>query len=115
MASLSHTSKIPKAILQFLDGTQIVNPRFFYKIYEGYGFSINHRFEGVASDTSVNIYFENPSGSGREVFIIVINIVSFAQAWMDVYSGVAPSGGTAMTPINLFNIPTLPVPVIKNT
>jgi hypothetical protein len=101
--STSHTTFKPveKVILQFLDGTQIFNPRFFYKIYEGYGFAVSHRFESVSSDASVNIYFENPSGSGREVFIIVVEVVSFAQAWIDVYRGVTPSGGTPITPVNL--------------
>jgi hypothetical protein len=101
--STSHTTfkAVEKAILQFLDGTQIFNPRFFYKVYEGYGFAVSHRFESVAQNAEVNIYFENPSGSGKEVFIVVIDIISFAQAWIDVYRGVTPSGGTAITPVNL--------------
>jgi hypothetical protein len=101
--STSHTTfkAVEKAILQFLDGTQIFNPRFFYKTYEGYGFAISHRFESVASDASINLYFENPSGSGKKVFVVVIDVISFAQAWVDVYRGVTPSGGTAITPVNL--------------
>jgi hypothetical protein len=101
--STSHTSirAVEKAILQFLDGTQITNPRFFYKIYQGYGFSVSHRFENVASGAEVNLYFENPAGSGMEVFIIVIDVISFAQTWIDVYRGVTASGGTAITPVNL--------------
>lgn len=53
--STSHTTlkAVEKAIPQFLDGTQIFNPRFFYKIYEGYSFVVSHRFESVASDAAV--------------------------------------------------------------
>lgn len=101
--SVSHTTlkAAEKAILQFVDGTQITNPRFFYKIYQGYGFSVGHRFESVASDAAVNLYFSNPAASGMHVFIITIDVASLAQAWMDVYRAVAPSGGTAITPVNL--------------
>jgi len=104
-SSTSHTTaavRIPKEILQFIDGTQIVNPRFFYKIYEGYGFSISHRFEGVGADSSVDLYFENPSDSGRQVFVVVVEIVSLAQAWIDVYrENTVTVSGTALTPVNL--------------
>jgi hypothetical protein len=99
--TLSSLNSKLSSLLQFIDGTLIMNPRLFYKIYEGYGFAISHRFENVASDASVNIYFEDPSGSGMEVFIVVIDVISFAQAWVDVYRGVTPSGGTAITPVNL--------------
>jgi hypothetical protein len=88
-------------VLQFLDKTVITNPRFFYKTYEGYGFSISHRFENVSAGASVNIYFENPADSGREVFVVVIDVISFAQAWVDVYRGATASGGTSITPVNL--------------
>jgi len=107
--STSHTSrptlldsKIPKPLLQFLDGTAIFNPRFFYKIHEGYGFGVSRRFEGVGADAYVDLYFENPSGSGREVFIIVIEVVSFAQAYVDIYKdNTKTAAGTPLTPVNL--------------
>jgi hypothetical protein len=100
---VAHTvPRIPKPILQFVDGTQITDPRFFYKIYQGYGFSVSHRFESVASDASVDLYFENPSASGREVFIVAVEVVSFAQAWVDVYRGnTVVASGTSITPVNL--------------
>ncbi len=100
----AHTSRKPlnRPILQFLDGTAIVNPRFFYKIFEGYGFGVSRRFEGVGSDAHVDLYFENPPGSGREVFIIIIEVVSFAQAYVDIYRGNTRSAaGTPLTPVNL--------------
>jgi len=98
--------KIKKALrevlLTFADKTLIVNPRFFYKIYEGKGFSISHRFEGIAADASVDVYFENPSGSEKIVYIIVIEVVSLARAWVDIYRGVTVSSpGTQITPVNL--------------
>jgi len=102
--STSHTTfkAVEKAILQFLDGTQIFNPRFFYKIYEGYGFAISHRFESVDAAAAVYLYFENPSGSGREIFIVVIDVISFAQAWIDIYRDNTVSvHGTSLTPVNL--------------
>ena len=96
------TDRIPNSLLQFLDGTLIVNARLFKKIYDGYGFSISHRFENVASGDSVEIYFENPANSGRVVFIISIEITTFAQAWADVYrNNSVTSSGTTTTPVNL--------------
>ena len=88
--------------LQFRDRTIIVNPRFFYKICEGYGFSISHRFESVGSGSSVDLYFENPSGSGRNIFIVVVEVVTLAQLWVDIYRGNSvSSSGTSLTPVNL--------------
>ena len=100
MASTSHTSR--RAVLQFSDGTQIVNPRFFYKIHEGYGFVASRRFEGVASDASVDLYFENPAGSGRQVYIVVVDVIGLAQLYVDLYRGsTVTSHGTAVAPANL--------------
>jgi len=112
--SVSHTSRpaiAPTEILQFLDGTQIVNPRFFYKVYEGYGFAVGHRFPGVGAGSSVDLYFENPSGSGRRVYIVTVEVTSLAQAWIDIYRGnTVTAPGTALTPVNLNfekNIPSI--------
>jgi len=103
--------KIVSALLQFLDGTMIINPRLFYKIYEGYGFSVSHRFEGVGAGSSVDVYFENPSNSGRQVFLVVVEVVSLAQAYIDIYRGnTVTVSGTALTPVNLNfekNIPSV--------
>jgi len=102
LASTSHTSRFRLPVLQFIDGTQIVNPRFFYKIYEGYGFSISHRFESVANDASVDVYFECPDGCGREVFVVAVEVIAFGQCHVDVYRGNQVSAsGTAITPVNL--------------
>ena len=112
--SVSHTSRpaiAPIEILQFIDGTQITNPRFFYKIKEGYGYAVGHRFPNVASGSSVDLYFENPADSGREVDIVVIGVTPLAQAWIDIYRGnTITVSGTVLTPLNLNlgkNIPSV--------
>jgi len=100
--SISRLLRGTATLLQFSDGTLITNPRFSKKIYDGYGFSISHRFEGVASDGVAEVYFENPSGSERTVFIIAIECTSFAQGWVDVYrDALVTSSGTELTPVNL--------------
>jgi len=88
--------------LQFVDETIIYAPRFFYKIYQGYGFSISHRFEDVAADASVNLYLGNPSGSGRKVYIITIDVIALAQCYVDIYrDNSITASGTSITPVNL--------------
>jgi len=103
--STSHTSRptnIPRELLQFLDGTAITNPRFFYKVFEGYGFGVSHRFEGVADGSSVDLYFENPAGSGRYVFIVTIDVIPLGQSHVDVYrNNSVASPGTKLDPVNL--------------
>jgi len=88
--------------LQFVDGTLITNIRFFKKIYDGYGFSISHRFENIGADAAVEVYFENPSASGKTAFIVAIECGSFGQAYIDLYRDVSvTSSGTSLTPVNL--------------
>jgi len=89
-------------LLQFSDGTLIVNPRFSKKIYDGYGFSISHRFEDIAADGVAEVYFENPSGSNRTIFMIAIECTSLGQGWVDLYRDASvTSSGTKLTPVNL--------------
>lgn len=96
------SSRIKYDVLQFIDGTIIVNQRFFKKIFEGYGYSISHRFENISSGSSVDLYFENPSTSEKNVFIIAVEIVTFAQAWIDIYrNNSITASGTSITPLNL--------------
>jgi len=98
---ITKSDKIP-GILQFADKTTIVNPRLFYKIYQGYGFSASHRFESVADGASVDVYFENPNGSGRKVFLVAIEITAFGQCHVDIYRGnTVTANGTSLTPVNL--------------
>ena len=93
---------LAESLLRFVDKTLITNPRFFYKIYEGKGFSVSHRFESVAADAYVDLLFSNPSGSGRTAYLVVIEVVGLAQAYVDIYRGVTvTTSGTALTPVNL--------------
>jgi len=96
------TKSIQNPMLQLEDGTAIMERNFFKRIHEGYGFSISHRFEGVAADASADLYFENPANSGREAFIVMIEVVSFGQAHIDIYRGnEIVANGTKLTPVNL--------------
>jgi len=93
---------VSSRLLQFSDGTLIVNPRFLKKILDGVAFSASNRFEGVANDASIDLLFENPSDSGKKVFLITAEVISFGRGYIDVYrdSGVTVSG-TAVEPVNL--------------
>lgn len=89
-------------VLQFKDRTVIVNPRFFYKIWQGYGFAVSKRFEGVAADGSVDILFLNPSNSGRDVYVALIEIFGLAQLYADIYiNNTVTSNGTLIPYFNL--------------
>jgi len=102
MTGFAHTSRIKKDLLQFVDGTTIINPRFFYKIYQGYGFASSKRFEGVGSGSHIDILFMNPSGSGREVYIVAVEITGYANLYADIY---VDNGITSMgTEINILNL-----------
>jgi len=88
--------------LKLFNGAAIVYPLFFLKIYEGKAFSISHRFEGVASDSSVDLFFENPSGSNKNVFIMAIEVASSGLFWVDIFRGNSiTTSGTSLSPVNL--------------
>ena len=90
------------SLLRFVDNTIIVNPRFFKKVYEGRGFTASHRFTGIASGSFIDMYFENPSNSGRTVYIVAIEVTALAQCYIDVYrNNTISSPGTPITPLNL--------------
>jgi len=94
--------KIPQALLQFVDGTLLMNPRFFKKVYDGYGFVVSHRFESVSSDAQVQVLLENPSGSGRTVYLVLIEVVSTGQGHVNVHvNNTVSTSGTSLTPQNL--------------
>jgi len=98
---ITGSDKVPE-LLQFIDKTTLINPRFQYKIKQGYGFAVGHRFTNVASGASVDVYFENPSGSGREVVIIKVTVTVLAQCDIDIYeNNTVSSSGTTLTPRNL--------------
>ncbi len=101
--STSHTSLkfVEREILQFRDGTQIVDQRQFIKTFEGYKFTTGYRFEDIATDAEVNIILRVPAGSGRMVFFIAFEVSSFAQAHIDIYFDVNHSGGNLLEILNL--------------
>jgi len=76
--------------------------KLYNMIEQGYGFSVSHRFEGVASDASIEVFFENPSDSGKTVKISIIEVVSLAQAYIDIYrDNTKTAAGSSLTPQNL--------------
>ena len=80
----------------------IAKPFFRKKIEEGKAFSISRRFEEVASGASVSIYFENPPYSGVNAHIQMIEVVSMAQAFVDIYRDATKTAvGTPLSPFNL--------------
>ena len=80
----------------------IAKPFFRKKIEEGKAFAVSHRFEGVASDASVSIYFENPPYSGKTVYVQLIRVTPLANAYLDIYRNATRTGiGTKLTPFNL--------------
>jgi hypothetical protein len=96
------SSRIQRPILQFVDGTILTNSRFLKKIYDGYGFSVSHRFESIVTDSIAEVYFENPAGSSRDIYIVIVEVISTGQGWCDVFrDNTVTAAGTAMTPINL--------------
>jgi len=98
---ISGSDKVPE-LLQFEDKTALINPRFQYKIRQGYGFAVGRRFPDVASGASIDFYFENPSGSGREIVIIKTTVTALAFCDIDIYeNNTVSSPGTQLTPRNL--------------
>lgn len=75
--------------LKLPDGTTVEVPRFFHYILRGYGYIATKRFEGLADDSSVDVYIENPLGSGRLVYCVLVEISGFGNAYVDVYYGVS--------------------------
>lgn len=95
-------SRIPKPLLQHPDGTVVVYQRFFEKIREGYGFYTSKRWEGVATGDSVDVYFENPANSGRDVYLVIIDIIGTNALHADFYhDNVVVTPSTTMPRYNL--------------
>ena len=74
----------------------------WHMIRQGNGYTASHRFEGVASDAYVDVLFANPSASGLIVRLGAVEVVSLAQAHVDIYRNVTVSSpGTPIVPVNL--------------
>jgi len=70
---------------RFNDKSIVTGSRFEKKIEEGYAFSSSERFASVANGSTVEMVFQNPSGSGRDVNIIAVEIIPFGRGHIDIY------------------------------
>jgi len=94
--------RVKRAVLQFKDGTIVVDPRFAQRIEDGYAFSASRRIEGLPNGSFEDTWFENPPGSGREINIVAIEVAGFGRGWIDIYrSNTKVAPGTKIEPINL--------------
>jgi len=95
-------SKIQKTMLQFNDGALGIDTRFAQRIELGYSFSASRRIEGLPAENSEDTWFENPSGSGREVNIVAVEVAGLGSGWIDIYHGnIKVSAGIPIEKINL--------------
>jgi len=95
-------SKIERKIAQLLDGSVITDTRLSKKIEEGYGFSASWRFENVPDGDFRDILFRNPSDSNRVANVLVVEISSFGQGFLDIYkNNTIIASGTKIEPWNL--------------
>lgn len=100
--NINRVIKTLDGFLKFDDGTLIINPRFQKKIENGNGFAVGHRFEGVGTDESIYMYFENPINSGVKAYIISILVTSTAKAYIDIFrNNTVLNPGITLKPINL--------------
>ena len=85
-----------------IDGKLSVANWMREKIISEQAFMITKRFKSVASGDSIEIYLENPTGSGKMVEIATIEIVTTGECSIDVYSGnTITTNGTSITPVNM--------------
>ena len=84
------------------DGALITSRQLWQKIVDGKAFSVSHRFTNIASNAEAVMVFNNPSESDRTAYIVIIEVVTMAQAWVDIYrDNIITDIGTAITPMNL--------------
>jgi len=82
--------------------SNVINNPIFSKVIDGKVFKIAHRFEDIADATTVYLYFQNPSNSGRIFTLATVEVVSQGQGRIDISkSFTVDSAGTDITPINL--------------
>jgi|Deesub1362A_J573_1020465.scaffolds.fasta_scaffold00327_8 hypothetical protein len=85
-----------------MQSVSLIRTILLKKIRDGYAFSVSKRYEAVAADDSVYMYFKNPSTNTRTIYMVAVECSSNAQGWVDVYRNVSvTTPGTAITPINL--------------
>ncbi len=99
----AHTSRkiLSRKLLQFDDGTVIIDERQLKKVCDGYKFTAGYRFTSVGSGDEVNIILNVPANSNRRIFFLAFEISSFAQAHINIYFDVEFNGGSPIKIINL--------------
>lgn len=86
--------------IDYVQETSTVVERFARR---GRLFVVSKRWEGVASGASVDFIISNPSNSGRELCLLMLQIMGTDQGWIDMYADSEGLGsGTTLTPVNKF-------------
>lgn len=98
------SDKFPYQMLQYMDGTLLVNQRLLIKILEGDAYFSGWRIDSLGSGSSGYFLFENPDGSGVYGNIIGIFIAGTGNARLNMYPSnqvTVTTPGTAVTALNL--------------
>lgn len=74
--------------LMLNDNSVASAPRFEDRIEEGRAFSSSKRIDGLASGSIVQFVFVNPQNSGKDVYIVAIEVVATGQGAIDIYRDV---------------------------
>ena len=88
--------------LQLDDRSLGTAPRMEDRIEQGRAFSASKRFDSVADGSIIQVVFSNPTGSGKVVYIVAIEIIATGQGAIDIYRDVSiDSHGTEIPIMNL--------------
>ncbi len=95
------------------DGTIAISSRMCKQILLCNGFSSGERFEAIPADGIINVYFGNPAGSGKNIKLVKIEIITTSQFYLDMYmNNTVDTLGTASIIMNL-NIENENTSVVK--
>jgi len=84
------------------DGSLITSHQLWQKIVDGKAFSVSHRFTNIASNAEAVMVFVNPADSDKTAYIVAVEVITMAQAWVDVFhDNDITDIGTRVTPVNL--------------
>jgi len=88
--------------LQLDDRSLGTAPRMEDRIEQGRAFSASKRFDSVADGSIIQVVFSNPTGSGKVVYIVAIEIIATGQGAIDIYRDVSiDAHGTEIPIMNL--------------
>ena len=88
--------------LQLDDKSLGIAPRMEDRIEQGRAFSASKRFDSVADGSIIQVVFSNPTGSGKVVYIVAIEIIATGQGAIDIYRDVSiDAHGTDIPIMNL--------------